>query len=363
MLRYLYYFSGSLILFILTIVLIIIIYHLMYKRRNKIFEQKKEEWENILLQYLNDDLSLEKAAAAMNDSYFYLYDFFKPYLKNLKGNDFEKLKKLTQKNKMVDFFLQKLEQGNREEKIKAAAFLGKIGEERALPLLKKYLNSEDKNLMTASIWALADIGEQELFFEVLKTVLNESSFTFEALTEILIRFGEDNCYQIKEFLEENFCRENKLEEILGVPEYQSLSLFFDIFGYFRFIPGVEIMVSTLKADYNEEVLIHIFKALVKIEYPVDKDLKPFLDHQNWVVRSQAARYLAEIKDENYLADLRELIADENWWVRYYSALAIFELGKKEILIEIVNNRQPGYEMGRYILDQLGNLKVGEVESG
>ena len=363
MLNYLYYFSGGLLLFILAIVLVIITYHLLYKRRNKIFEQKKKEWEKVLFQYLNDDLSLEKTAEVMNDSYFYLYDFLKPYLKNLKGKDLDKLRALAQKNKMVDFFLQKLKKGNREEKIKAAAFLGKIGEKRALPLLKEYLKSNDKSLMTASIWAVADIGEQKLFFSVLKTVLKESSFTFEALTEILIRFGEENCYQIKDFLEENFCREDNLEKVLGVPEYQSLSLFFDIFGYFRFVPGVEIMVSTLDSDYNEEVLIHIFKALAKIEYPVDKDLKPFLAHDNWVVRSQAARYLAEIKDNNYLLELRNLVADQNWWVRYYAALAIFEVGKKEMLIEIVKNKQPGYEMGRYILDQVGDLKVGEAYSG
>lgn len=360
MLEYLYYFSSALVLLIMTIILIIIIYHILHKRRNKIFEQKTEKWEKTLFQYLNDDLDLEETAALMNGSYFYLYDFLKPYLKNLKGNDFEKLKKLTQKNNMVDFFLKKLKQGNREEKIKAAAFLGKLGEKRALPLLKEHLNSEDKNLMTASIWAIADIGEKELFFEVLKTVLNESNFTFEALTEILIRFGEESCYQIKIFLENNFFKENKLEEILGVPEYQSLSLFFDIFGYFRFIPGVEIMVSILDKDYNEEVLIHIFKALVKIEYPVDKDLSPFLYHKNWVIRSQAARYLGEIKDDNYLSDLKKLLTDQNWWVSYYAALAIFELGKEEFLIEIVKNKERGYKMAVYILDQAGNLKVGEV---
>ncbi|MGM0500117.1 MAG: HEAT repeat domain-containing protein [Bacillota bacterium] len=363
MLKYLYYFSGALFLLIMTIVLIIITYHILHKRRDKIFKQKKEKWEIFLFQYLDNDIDLEEAAAAMNDSYFHLYDFLKPYLKNLKGNNFEKLKKLTQKNKMVDFFLQKLEKGNREEKIKAAAFLGKLGEKRALPLLKEYLNSNDKNLMTASIWAIADIGEQELFFEVLKTVLKESSFTFEALTEILIRFGEESCYQIKSLLENNFFAENNLEEILGVPEYQSLSLFFDIFGYFRFVPGVEIMVSILDVEYNEEVLIHIFKALVKIEYPIDKDLTPYLDHDSWVVRSQTARYIAEIKDSNYLLELKQLLTDQKWWVRYYAALAIFELGNEELLIDIVKNKRPGYEMGIYILDHAGDLKVGEAESG
>jgi len=81
MLKYLYYFSSALFLLIMTIVLIIITYHLLHKRRTKIFKQKKEEWEKFLFQYLDDDLKLEEAAAEMNDSYFYLYDFLKPYLK------------------------------------------------------------------------------------------------------------------------------------------------------------------------------------------------------------------------------------------------------------------------------------------
>lgn len=363
MLKALFYFASVLSLLIITVILTIIFYHLLHQRREKKFEQKKEEWEIFLFQYLNGDLGLDQAAAVMNDSYYYLYDFLKPYLKNLKGKDFEKIKRLVEKNKMVAFFLKKLENGKQEEKIKAAAFLGKLGEERALPLLEKCLSCEDENLMTASIWAIADIGDQELFFKVLKSVLNESRFTFEALTEILIRFGEASCYQIKSFLENNFIAENNLEKILGVPEYQSLSLFFDIFGYFRFVAGVEIMVSTLEVEYNQEVLIHIFKALVKIEYPINKDLKPYLNHDNWVVRSQTARYIAEIKADSYLTDLKKLLVDQKWWVRYYAALAIFKLDKREILIEIVKNKEPGYEMGTYILAQIGGLKVGELENG
>lgn len=351
MLTILYYAASFIFLIILLVVLTIIVYHLKNKRKEKKYSNYKKKWEHYLFKYLAGEITIKEASGQMNSNYFYLYDFIKPYLKNLKGDDFEKIKKLLKENGMNKFFLEKLENGRKEEKIKAAVFLGKIQEEKALPLLEVYLDSDNKDLQTVSIWAAADIGDQRLFFKVLKIVLKESRFTFEILTEILIRFGRDICAQIGDFLKDNFYKENKLEIILGVPEYQVLSLFYDIFGYYRYYPGVQLMEPTLTPDYNDEVLIHIFKALVKMEYPVDKDLSPFLNHENWVVRSQAARYTGVIEADNHLEELQFLINDSNWWVRYYSAWAILKTGNIEILKDIIKSEKKGKEMSEYVLAQ------------
>ncbi|MGP3778761.1 HEAT repeat domain-containing protein [Halanaerobium saccharolyticum] len=350
MLSYIYYTAAGVILLILLVVFLIVFYHLKNRKNERMINSRREKWEQILFQYLADEISLEKAAAGMNSDYIYLYQFLKPYIKNLKGDDFEQLKELTAANGMNDYFLNRLQTADRSGKIRAAVFLGKMEVEAAVEQLRENLNSEDKNLQTVSIQALADIGEQQLFFEVLKVMLKKSTFTFEALTEISIRFGEDICPKIKEFLEKEKW-DKRIEAVFEVPEFQILSLFFDIFGYYRYLPGLESMLQYLDPQNNEEVLIHIFKALVKMEYPIEQDLTEFLTSENWVIRSQAARYLAVTGDPKYLDQLYELITDSNWWVSYYSALAVFKIGRGEILKEIVENDRAGKEMSRYVLAQ------------
>ena len=360
MLSYIYYTAAAVIVLILLVVFLIIFYHLKNRKNEKMINSKRDKWEEVLFQYLADEISVEKAAAGMNSDYIYLYQFLKPYIKNLKGDDFEQLKELTAANGMNDYFLNKLQTADRSEKIRAAVFLGKMEVEAAVVQLKENLNSEDKNLQTVSIQALADIGEQQLFFEVLKVMLKKSTFTFEALTEISIRFGEDICPQIKEFLEKGIKQKKRIEDVFEVPEFQILSLFFDIFGYYRYLPGLEPMLQYLDPQSNEEVLIHIFKALVKMEYPIEQDLREFLTAENWVIRSQAARYLAVTGDPKYLDQLYELITDSNWWVSYYSALAVFKIGRGEILKEIVENGRAGKEMSRYVLAQNNISTAGEL---
>jgi HEAT repeat protein len=350
MLSYIYYTAAGVILLILLVVFLIVFYHLKNRKNERMINSRREKWEKILFQYLADEISLEKAAAGMNSDYIYLYQFLKPYIKNLKGDNFEQLKELTAANGMNDYFLNRLQTADRSGKIRAAVFLGKMEVGAAVEQLRENLNSEDKNLQTVSIQALADIGEQQLFFEVLKVMLKKSTFTFEALTEISIRFGEDICPKIKEFLEKEK-RDKRIEAVFEVPEFQILSLFFDIFGYYRYLPGLESMLQYLDPQSSEEVLIHIFKALVKMEYPIEQDLTEFLTSENWVIRSQAARYLAVTGDSKYLDQLYELITDSNWWVSYYSALAVFEIGRGEILKEIVENDRAGKEMSRYVLAQ------------
>jgi len=353
---YLDYIIYGIIYFIAALILIIIYYHIRAERRNNFFLKKKKIWELTLLKYLNDEIEIDRAVELFSDDYMYLYRFFKPYLINIEGDDYKKLVKLINRINMDDFFLKKLEKGYKNEKIKAAVFLGKIKEKKALPLLEKELESDNKYLMLASVRAIAEIGELNLFFPVLKTVLKKTSMTFEALTEVSIKFGRKVCFTINDISKKRNNGEIDLQDFFSVPEYQVLSLFFDIFGYFRFVEGIEAMKKLLEEDINDEdindeIIIHIFKALIKIEYPIEIDMTSFLKHENWVIRSQTARFLGVVKDKKYINLLVDLMEDPNWWVRYYSGLSLYKMGKEKLLEEIIENNRKGKDMSKYILEK------------
>ncbi|MGM0437473.1 MAG: HEAT repeat domain-containing protein [Bacillota bacterium] len=353
MISLLYFIIYFLLFLVLGILAFILIYHFKDIIHEKRLENKSEKWQKPLSKYLNDEITLKTISEKLPRDYHYLYDFFKPYLKNLDEKDFYKLKMLIQKIEMDEFYLKKLKKGNRKKKIKAAVFLGKIKEKMALPLLKRYIHKGDELIRNASMWAIAEIGEINLYSDVLKVVLNNTSMTFEALTELSIHFGRDICFTVKELLEEYLRGEREFEKEFGINDHAIIALFIDVLGYYRFKRSKGILKRILTGDkkyYNDEVLIHIFKTLVKIEVSLNVDLNKFLDHSNWVIRSQTARYVGKIKDGNYSDELISLLNDEKWWVRYYAAEALFKIGKKDLLKEISKTDQKRAEISNYVID-------------
>lgn len=352
MISYLYSIITVLLLFTAGIFLSILIYHFKDLIYNKKFKKKKVNWEEVFFEFLNEEINLNDAAESFTRDYNYLYDFFKPYLKNLKGDDFVRIKLLIKELEMDEYYLKKLKKGSRKKKVKAAVFLGIIGEKKAIPYFKEYIYEDDELIRRSSLWAIAEIGRTELYLEVLKVVLNKTSMTFEALTELSIRFGRDICFIVKELIEKHFSGKINFKEKFNVEDYMLLSLFIDILGYFRFIESLELMEKILRnsENYNDEVYIHVFKALVRIDLPIDINLNNFLNHQNWIIRSQTARYIGKVEAGQYESELLNLLKDEKWWVRYYAAEALFKIGKRDLLEKLAKSDKKRSEISNYILD-------------
>ncbi|MFW5976820.1 MAG: HEAT repeat domain-containing protein [Bacillota bacterium] len=354
MINLLYIVSGTLVLVLIILLIIIFGYHLFISFKEKKYKKYHDKWEPVIDRYLNKEYSLEETAANFNKKYNILYRFFKPYLINLDGKKFYRLKELIKELKLNDFFLEKLKNGNNNEKIKAATFLGIINEFRSLPYLKDLLKSDNDYLVNTSIRAIAEIGEKDLFLPVIKTILSRTHLTYEAVTEIIIKFGEDICQYIitllKKWLEGDF----NFKEVFEVPEFQIISLFIDVLGYFRYSPGVKIMENILKNSSNSEILIHIFKALIKIKYPLDIDLKQYLFHEDWVVRSQCAKFVGMIQDKKYVSELKQLVNDDKWWVKYYAASSLWRIGEEKVLKSIIDDGEKGANISRYVLNRKSN---------
>ena len=352
MISLLYFIIYGISIFIFGILIFILIYHFKDIIHEKRLDRKSENWNKLLNKYLNDEIRLEKISKKLPRDYFYLYDFFKPYLKEFEEENFKKIKRLIEEIKMNDFFLKKLKNGSRKKKIKAAVFLGKIGDKRALTYLKKYIYNDDELIRTASVWAISEIGEIDLYLTVLKVVLEKNSMTFEALTELSINFGRNICFKVIDLIEKYLEDEIDFKEKMGVGNHELISLFIDVLGYYRFKRSQEVMKKIIlgeKKYYNDELLIHIFKALVKLKVDLEVDLKEFLKHSNWVIRSQTAKYIGNIKSKDYIDDLVELLKDEKWWVRYYAGESLFKIGKKDLLEEFAKSDKKRSEISNYVL--------------
>ena len=337
---------------ILAILAIIISHHLIISQYNKKLAHKKETWEPVLFEYLSDDRTVAKTADVFGDDYEMIKDFLIPYLKNLSGTDHQLLKKLAYKTGLTEYYLKKLEKGNNTAKIKAANFLGKVEEERALVLLKENLNNKDKDLMTTSAWAIAEIGEKKYFTLVLKKIINKTQMTYEGITELFIQFGEGICQKIEKLLLDWLEDRKALETIYQTDKQVIISLLVDLLGHFNYVQGAYLFQEILNKETDSEIIIHVFKALNKIGQPVDFDLKSYLQHENWVVRSQAVRYAGTIKEQKYISIYKQLLQkDDNWWVKYYAGETILQIGEVKLLESLAETQTAGSKMSNYILNQ------------
>ena len=143
MISYLYLIITVLLLFTAGIFLSILIYHFKDLIYNKKFKNKKENWEEVFFEFLNKEITLNEAVEYFPRKYNYLYDFFKPYLKNIKGEDFFRIKELIKELEMDKYYLKRLKNGRRKKKVKASVFLGIIGKKKAIPYFKEYIYKDD----------------------------------------------------------------------------------------------------------------------------------------------------------------------------------------------------------------------------
>ncbi len=343
----------TLFILVLMILGITLFYHWKVSLYNKKLQQKKGKWENKLFEYLGDEKSIDEISDMLGDDYKILKDFLTPYLKNLRGEDYEKLVELAQETGVTPYYLRRLEKGGTKEKIRAANFLGKVKERKALPALEKILHQDDSDEMIAAAWSIAEIGDKQYFSPVLKEIINNTHMTYEGITELLTQFDREICGEIEDLLTGWLEDKKDLEEIFQSSKDIIISLLIDLLGHFNYFEGIYLLEDTLRKESNTEVIIHIFKALVKIGYPIENDLKPYLHHENWVIRSQAVRYAGIIGEEKYLSDYKKLLKeDSNWWVKFYAGETIFKTAGKDILESLAQSQEDGSRMSSYILDQI-----------
>lgn len=341
-----------LFLFIVVIMSIIILHHWKINHYHKKLTRKKQSWEPELFAYLSGENSTEELAKKFANDYKILKDFLMPYLKNLKGEDYQQLVELAGETGITDYYLDRLAEGSRKEKIRAANFLGKVKAKQALPLLKEIINQDDSDLMIAAAWSIAEIGDASYFSPVLNKVINQTYMTYEGITELLTKFDRTICKEIEQLLSGWLTGEQDLEKNFQAAKDIIISLLIDLLGHFRYVEGVYLLEKILRQETSTEIIIHIFKALTKIGYPIETDLYPYLNHENWVIRSQAVRYAGVIEAEDYLADYKNLLQqDKNWWVKYYAGRTILQIEGEDYLQALAASREDGSRMSSYLLEQ------------
>ncbi len=325
---------------IMALLAIMLISRLLTSLNRQKYKLKTQQWEDLYLNYLHGDLSLEETAGLMEgEKPYWLWQFFAPYLDVLAGSDFEKTKTLCREIGLIDYYKKKLHRGRTVGKATAARVLGALRCRESVSEMLNLLQSKNPILVQAAAQGLAKSGKTETFFTTAQALLGNTFFTYKGATEILAGFGENICPQIARYLEKESGRlpavgqgqnikspkETPRKNTVNATDYRSIMI--DLLGFFKYRQALPLLERLLeKAD--EETTVHILKAFINMkEVPANLDLKSYLEHRYWTVRNFSARAWQLTGDRQALPVLEKLLSDRNWWVRYNAAEALRSAGQ------------------------------------
>ena len=369
-LRILLYIIIFLAVVIILLLLVIIINRYLVSVNQAKFRAKKQEWEELYLNYLQGDLNLKEIAESMKDEkrYYWLWKFFAPYLDMLDGSDFYKTKTLCREISLIGHYKQKLEQGKLSEKATAARVLGALRCKESIAGMISFLDSKHQLLVQSASLGLAKSGESKTFFPAARALLDNTYFTYEGATEILAAYGENVAPLMVRFLEgetevlpgeakdESLKKKKKAFDLKTVDPSACNSVMIDLLGFFKYreaLPNLHGLIN----EADPETTVHILKAFLSIgEVPDNFDLKPYLEHRYWVVRNFSARVWKLTGDRKAIPLLEKLLEDQNWWVRFNAAEALYEAGESGL--EILRMKAEGPEeiaasISSYVLSRRG----------
>lgn len=356
MLNFIYMIILMLVVAIITFLVVLTGFHLKIYFNNRKYQRLKEKWQPVLFGYLNNEISLKDAVTSFNRNYNYTWKFIRTYLDNLEGKDFEKLKNLLQASGFIQYYLKKLKSGSNKDKLKAALILGKVKHKKALPHLKGMLRSDSSLKIKTAGEAISQIGEASLIYDVVKAFLGRTEMTYEGISQILILYGQKICPSLLIIIEDWLDGKIDIRKEFQTSPHETIALFVELLGHNKYKEGLPILERLLEELDNDELIIQIFKALTRIKEPVGIDLTSFINHDNWVVRSQTIRYLYKNWEPCYSKQLKARISDENWWVSFYSGMALYHNSFKAFLEKIAVSDKPGAEISNYILEAGGQFE-------
>lgn len=304
------------IIFAMMLSTLIILIFILFMRKKQVVELKARDaflaiWNIFMIQAIEGKLRIWPKI----DEKHYL-DFlilWNKYQGNLTGDSKIGLNRMAYALDMDKVAMSLLDANSEAERILAVLTLGHLRESNAWEKIK--LIAEESVGMSGQIAALsiARINPSKAAQILLPILLQREEWSQAKNAIILTEIGDDNLTQ--PLLDEIEQADAKaLTRLITALPFANTSLADKkLKSLLDQSDDIEIIASCLKIIkfFAGEEWIYI--------------IKEYLTHPSWVVRVQAVNAISQLAGKNELDELIAMLSDENWWVRYRSALAISNL--------------------------------------
>lgn len=321
------YFLLLVIIFLITAVLFLMIYamyvRMKYSFRDAYIKIKQNEWEKILLNYLDDNNprknTLYNYRIKFKD-WIVFAEFVENYLLDLKGEDYEKIIIFLWKIGFYNNLMRALKKSDKWEKSYSAYFLGLMKYKKAEMELIKMASDKSPLVSISSLGALNRIGSTFNIYNFIKDMAANESLSAANISEMISSHGAKINPLLIDLLKDT-----------GLPPWAKRKII-DIIISRGVIESIDTVISLAERSEYPELIIGCIKAMG--EFGSENSI-PFLlaqlSSQNWVIRSQTVKALGNAGVPGVIPSLKnKLLNDDNFFVKLYSAQAIMQFGESGI---------------------------------
>jgi hypothetical protein len=238
---------------------------------------------------------------------------------------------------------QMLESRDQLGRAAAAKTLGRLRERIARESATELLQSNDPAVVLAAAYASASFRDPRHFLPVFRAIYQRTPITLHGAAELLSGFEEGVCPVIHKLLI-NLVGQYRHggtphpidpQKEVDRSDTAAQVVMIDLLAFYAYVPAALTLLRLLELSEDEEVLIHLVKALAKVgDTTAVPRLTRLLGHQNWVIRSQAAQALATLEAGEAVPAIHALLGDDNIRVRIYAQQALRSLKTVEQPVEV-----------------------------
>jgi HEAT repeat protein len=260
---------------------------------------------------------------------------------DLRGDTGEAISKLYRALGFLAGDLVRLRSWRASTRANAAADLGLVRSQQAIPSLLTALNDRDVRVRQAAVWALGQTGDPATLRGIVRLLGDRNLLVAHRVQEVLAERGRELADTILAYAESTSNRSGRLAAI-------------ELIGWLRITSAADLLIG-LTSDMDPEVRVKSVKAAAAIGDPRFLDIFHLrLEDSSWPVRCQAAKGLSLFGSPSSVPRLTQALRDEQWWVRFYAATGLAEVGSsgEAALSLATQDPEPSVrEMARYLLER------------
>ena len=316
----------GIILVLLIIVILMVIYavilRVLYNAKNRYINKKQSHWEKFVLDYISGITeSVDLCGLDLKSRDWIIFgEFIENYLVNLKGEDYDRIIQFLWEIGYYEMLMAAFKKSNKWQKAYSAHYSGLMKYQPAESKLLDLVYDPSPIVSITAFEALQRIDSRKDLHPVIKNILNNTALSTSKVYEIILGYGNEINQVLIDLLKDSDVTE------------KGKRLIVDVLAYRNFIESSSVIMKLAENTDNIELKTGCIKAIGQFGIP-DNDyirfLKENLSSPNWIVRSQSVKALGSIGSDTLIPELeKSLLADDNFWVKLYSAQALHQFGEK-----------------------------------
>lgn len=292
----------------------------MIAQRKKItVSSRKKEISRCLFAAINSPIALTASGLPIltTDDYPIVMRSALDILRLLQGKDVVRIVTVLGLWNMQPYLEKISTNGERSTKIQALTLLGYFTDNTSLKTLLSHVADKDTYVQIAALHSLAKRNAIDYMQHIVDGVIDSHKTNAMMLADILERFGEPAVPWIIQLISITSHLEVKIAGIIALGDI----------GSFQSVDTLIALMDNTNTDIGANAII----ALGKIgDERAAGAIAHHLNSPHSTIRVQAAKTLGILQVLSSLPQLVEKLNDEDWWVRFYAAEAIYHFGDKGI---------------------------------